>query len=79
MPLTHSTATGRRSANRSLAGVGLFLLVAASVVLSLGCADTSAVRRANLDGKLPDPDAAFMKRVESDPFPNATSVPKSSR
>lgn len=78
MPLPHSPAACR-SALRSFAGVGSLLLVALSVVVAGGCADTSAVRRANLDGKLPDPDAAFMKRVERDPFPNATSVPKSAR
>lgn len=55
----------------SLLGVG-------GVSLALcGCAETQGVKSANLNQKLPDPDAAFMKRVERDPFPNAHAVPTS--
>jgi hypothetical protein len=48
-----------------------FALVA---VLVAGCSTTPSARVANLDGGLPNPSPAFMKKVDKDPFPDAPAA-----
>lgn len=68
--------TTRTSVRAFLNRCGPLFGVGAVVVglLVCGCAETKGVKSANLNQKLPEPDAEFMKRVERDPFPTAQSV-----
>lgn len=61
----------KRRGKRSLVASSIASVIVAGLV---GCADMKGVKSANLNRKLPEPDAEFMKRVERDPFPVASSI-----